>query len=266
MADDKKDSPVKVSAVIITYNEERLIDNTLSRLWWCDEIIIVDSGSTDKTLSICKRYGCTVYTRSFDGFGEQKKYGVFQAKNDWILCLDADEVLTDSLIAEIGSELGHPRLDYAGFAFPRNLVFMDRVFHYGKEANAPIVRLFNRNRGNWDGAVVHEKVCLDGPVKQLSGKLLHYSYHSYSQFLVKINLYSSFGAQKLYEKKRNKSKLVVALAIPFNFIKYYILDRNFLNGYGGFAWSVLNCFYHFLKYLKLYELQQQERSAISNGQ
>ena len=247
----------KVTAVIITYNEELIIEKTLSCLWWCDEIIIIDSGSTDKTVQICEKYGCTVYNRSFNGFGEQKKYGVSRAKNDWILCIDADEILTEPLIEEIKLEISKDKIEYTGFEFPRNLVFMNHIFKYGKEANSSIIRLFNKCNGNWDGAVVHEKVILSGPVKKLSNKILHYSYHDYSQFIGKINLYSSLGAKKLFINKSGKSKFIVAISIPFNFCKYYFIDRNFLNGYHGFAWAVLNTFYHFVKYLKLSELINQ---------
>ena len=181
-------SQPKISAVIITYNEEAIIGETLSRLWWCDEIIIVDSGSTDRTAEICQKYGSRLFTRKFRGFGEQKKYGVSQAKNDWILCIDADEVLTEPLIDEILSELGRNENTHAAYTIPRNLVFMNKVFAHGKESGCPIIRLFNKTRANWDVAVVHEKVTVDGTVKHLSGKILHYSYHDYNQFLGKINL------------------------------------------------------------------------------
>jgi glycosyltransferase involved in cell wall biosynthesis len=252
---------VRVSAVIITFNEEAIIKETLNRLYWCNEIIIIDSGSTDKTVEICKEFGCLVFYRSFNGFGEQKKFGISKANNDWVLCLDADEVLSDSLITEIRSEINKVDTPYAGFAFPRNLVFMGKIFKYGKEANSPIIRLFNKQNGNWDGACVHEKVILNGPVKKLNNKLLHYSYHDYSQFLSKINLYSTLGAKKLYALNAHKNKLIVLLGLPFNFFKYYIIDRNFLNGYRGFAWSLLNTIYHFVKYLKLNEIRQSSSST-----
>lgn len=251
----KRLSAPKVSAVIITYNEEGIIRDTLSRLWWCDEVIIIDSGSTDRTVEICQGYGCAVFIKTFNGFGEQKKYGVSKAKNDWILCIDADELLTDLLIKEIKEELSHEEIVYAGYAIPRNLVFMNKIFKHGKESSSCVIRLFNKNKGNWDGAVVHEKVVIEGPVIKLKNKILHYSYNDYSQFINKINLYSSLGAKKLKHKK-SKNKLVVALSIPFNFFKYYIIDRNFLNGYRGFAWAVFNSFYHFVKYLKLAELKK----------
>lgn len=246
--------PVRVSAVIITFNEARIIAKTLSKLWWCDEIIIIDSGSTDTTIDICREAGCAVYHRPFNGFGPQKKYGVSKAKNDWILCIDADEILTDELIAELTDELCKSEMNVAGYAISRNLVFMNQVFQFGKEANDRIVRLFNRTKGNWDDAAVHETVQLNGPVKKLKNKILHYSYHGYTQLLDKINLYSTLGAKKLYGKKSGKSKVVLALSIPFNFFKYYIIDRNFLNGFHGFTWAALNAFYHYVKYLKLTEM------------
>ena len=246
----------KVSAVIITFNEEAIIGKTLSMLWWCDEIIIIDSGSTDNTVDICNDHGCTVFRRPLNGFGEQKKYGVSKANNDWILCIDADELLSEPLIEEIQKELTKNKNQFAAFEIPLNLVFMKKVFKYGKETYSPKTRLFNKNNGNWDGATVHERVIVNGAVKQLKNKIFHYSYTNYSQFLKKIDLYSGLSAKKLVAKKSDKNKLVIILGIPFNFFKYYIIDRNFLNGYHGFAWSVLNSLYHFIKYLKLCELRQ----------
>jgi glycosyltransferase involved in cell wall biosynthesis len=253
-------STPKVSAVIITFNEENIIKQTLSKLWWCDEIIIIDSGSTDKTVEICHQFGCDVFTHSFIGYGEQKKYGVSKAKNDWILCIDADEVLTEPLIEEIITELSKSEIGFSGYAIPRTLVYMNKPFRYGKEASTPIIRLFNRLKGNWDGALVHEKVILDGKLGKLSHKILHYSYYSYTQHMQKINMYSSLGAKKMLQKKKSKNKFIITLGIPFNFFKYYVLDRNFLNGFHGFAWSAFNAFYHFLKYAKHMEQKNNSKN------
>ncbi|MCU7550856.1 glycosyltransferase family 2 protein [Chitinophagaceae bacterium LB-8] len=250
----------KVSAVIITYNEEHILNKTLSQLWWCDEIIIIDSGSTDKTVEICKQFGCKIFTRTFNGYGEQKKYGVSNAKNDWILCLDADEVLSGPLIEEINTELSKNEMIFAGFEIPRTLVYVNKPFRYGKEANDLIIRLFNRNKGGWDGSIVHEKMILKGKLGKLSKHIFHYSYFSYAQHLNKINEYSSLGATKLLQKNKYKSRLIVTLAIPFNFFKYYILHRNFLNGFHGLAWAILSTLSHFLKYAKLYELKKNKDS------
>ena len=257
LAADDQDK-VKVSAVIITFNEEALIERTLDQLWWCDEIIIIDSNSTDRTADICREFGCSVFSRAFSGFGEQKSFGVSKAKNDWVLCIDADEVLTESLIDEIWIELKNADGDgIAAYSIPRNLVFMNRVFRHGKETHSVVIRLFNKNTGAWDGSLVHEKVLVNGVVKPLKHKILHYSYHDYSQFLSKINLYSSLGAKKLLERNAKKSSLLTVLPIPFNFFRYYFIDRNFLNGYQGFSWAILNTCYHFVKYLKLEELRKK---------
>ena len=250
----------KVSAVIITYNEEAIIAKTLSKLKWCDEVIIIDSGSTDRTVQICDEFDCSVFYRKFNGFGEQKKFGVSKAKNDWILFIDADEILSDYLIDEIHEELSKKDLTFVGFEMPLNLVFMNKVFRHGKETNCYRIRLFNKRSGNWDGAAVHEKVILTGPVKRLKSNIFHYSYTSYSQFLKKIDLYSTLGAKHLLHKKCGKNKFFIALGIPFNFFKYYIIDRNFLNGYQGLSWAVFNSLYHFVKYLKLEELKKQHQS------
>jgi glycosyltransferase involved in cell wall biosynthesis len=245
----------KVSAVIITYNEDAIIGQTLSKLDWCDEVIIIDSGSTDKTVEICKEYGCIIFYRSFNGFGEQKKYGVSKAKNDWVLFIDADELLSESLIEEIQEEISKKDIAFAGFEMCLNLVFMNRVFKYGKETKCYRIRLFNKNSGDWDGSVVHEKVILNGPVKRLKNDILHYSYTNYSQFLKKIDLYSTLGAKQLLNRKSSKNKFLIVLGIPFNFFKYYIIDRNFLNGYQGLTWAIFNSLYHLVKYLKLDELK-----------
>jgi glycosyltransferase involved in cell wall biosynthesis len=244
---------VKVSAVLITYNEESIISKTLSRLWWCDEILIVDSGSTDKTIDICNRHKCTIIYHPFISYGDQKNFGVSQAKNNWILCLDADEVLTYDLIEEIHRELSKPEIHYSGFSIPLKLVFMNQPFRFGKEAHCPTVRIFDRTKGEWDRAIVHEKLCISGKTKQLHHQILHYSYRDYAHFIAKINLYSSLGAQKLRVQNSGKSTWYIILALPFNFIKYYFIDRNFLNGYKGFEWSLLNTVYHFLKHVKARE-------------
>lgn len=249
-----------VSAVIIAFNEEPIIAKTLNQLYWCDEIIIIDSGSGDATVDICKSFGCKIFFHSFKGFGEQKRFGVEKARNNWILSVDADEVLSEDLIYEIRTELSRPQINYTAFAIPRNLVFTGTGFHFGKESKAPVIRLFDKRNSNWNEAIVHEKVCVNGAVKTLTQKILHYSFRDYDHFINKINLYSGLGAQKLATEKRGKPILIIALAVPFNFFKYYIIDRNFLNGFKGFIWSALCTWYHFLKHVKALQLKKEEKS------
>lgn len=250
--DIEKQNIIRVSAVIITYNEETIIEETLSKLWWCDEIIIVDSGSNDKTIDICKEYGCIVYFHPFENFSDQKKIALSKAKNDWILAIDADEVLTDQLIEEIRKEL-YPGINFSAFSIPRNLVFMNSTFRFGKESGSPLIRLFDRNKGHWNGLLVHERIIVNGPVKRLNHKIIHHTFKSYNHYLNKINLYSSLSAGGHKKGKKRLNIFFNVLSLPYNFFKYYFIDLNILNGFRGFAWSLLNTFYHFMKHLKINE-------------
>jgi glycosyltransferase involved in cell wall biosynthesis len=252
---------LKISAVIITYNEEKIIRKTLSRLYWCDEIVVVDSYSTDNTVAICREFGCDVYSRTFDGYGAQKQFAIARATNDWVLCIDADEIPTDKLIQEIRGI--RPDTAYAGFSFPMSLVFLDKEFLHGKESGRHFLRLFNRKKGGVTSDKVHESFQVKGPVKKLQHTILHYSYTSIHQCIEKLNRYSTISAGISHSKGKNKSVLAVLFGLPFNFVKYYLIERNCLNGMKGFYWSVFATYYHFLKYVKLKELQQTAGRTIA---
>lgn len=245
-----------VSAVIITYNEAHNIRRTLSQLLWCQEIIVVDSYSTDATIEICKEFGCTVYQRAFDGYGSQKRFAVSRASNNWILCIDADEVLSEDLVQEIQTQL-QPGTAYAGFSFRMNLVFLEKEFRYGKESGRYYTRLFNKQQGGFTNDKVHESIRVEGPVKKLRHTIRHYSYTSLHQCMEKCNRYSTFSAEMAFSKGKNKSVGVVLLGLPFNFIKYYVVEGNFMNGLKGFYWSVFSTYYHFAKHVKLKELRHK---------
>ncbi|HZG26660.1 MAG TPA: glycosyltransferase family 2 protein [Chitinophagaceae bacterium] len=242
----------RLTAVIITCNEEHNLRRSLPQLTWCNEIIVVDSGSIDNTVQICEKYGCKVYHRKFDGYGAQKQFAVSLATNNWVLCLDADEVLSDKLVVEIQEELINPTA--AGYLIPMTFVFMGKEFRYGKESWRYFLRLFNKEMGNFDDRIVHEKVILDGNTRKLQNNIFHYSYRNISQYFNKFNKYSSYGAQIAYEQGKTRSLFMVITAIPFNLFKYYFLELNLLNGLPGFYWSVFNAFYHFVKYIKIREL------------
>jgi glycosyltransferase involved in cell wall biosynthesis len=242
-----------VSAVIITHNESRNIRRTLSRLYWCDEIVILDSYSTDETVEICREFGCRIFFRAFDGYGTQKRHAVALAKNDWILCIDADEVLSEELIGEILGEMKeHPRCD--AYSLPMNLVFLGREFRYGKESQRYFLRLFNRNTGNFNADTLHEKIEIAGKVGKMNHHILHYSYHSLQQWLEKCNRYTTMGAEGAAKRGRRKSLLTIIVCLPFHFTRYFFLERNILNGAQGFYWSVLCTISHFVKYVKTREL------------
>lgn len=231
-----------LSAVIITCNEEHNLHRSLPKLTWCDEIIVVDSGSTDNTINICRKYGCKIFHRPFDGYGSQKQYAVSLAKNKWILCLDADEVLSDALVSEIQEVMKAPAAE--GYLIPMSFVFMGKKFKHGKEAWRYFLRLFNKEAGTFNNRIVHEKIILKGTQLKLKNNILHYSYRNISQYFNKFNKYSSYGAEIAWQEGKRRSLLAIVLAVPLNFFKYYIIELNFLNGVSGFYRSTFNAFYH----------------------
>lgn len=246
----------KVSAVIITYNEEANIRRTLKQLHWCDEIVIVDSYSTDNTVAICREFDCHIHFKEFEGYGSQKRFAVSKASNDWVLCIDADEVLSNELVEEITQIPSEVAEAHSGFSFRMNLVFLGKEFRYGKESGRYFMRLFNKQQGGFTNDKVHEAIKVNGPVMKLNHIILHYSYTSLHQCLEKNNRYSTYSAEMAFSKGKDKPMAVILLGLPFNFIKYYFLERNILNGVKGFYWSVFSTYYHFSKHVKLKELRQ----------
>jgi glycosyltransferase involved in cell wall biosynthesis len=246
-----------VSAVVITLNEAENLERCLESIRWCDEIVVVDSGSTDATVEIARRYRASVSVRPFTGYGEQKQFAVHQASHDWILSIDADEVITPLLREELTGLLARGPHDLAGVEIPRTMVFLGREFRHGAEHAAPLLRMFRRSRGGVTGSSVHERIEVHGPVTRCSGEMLHYSYVSIEQYLQKFNAYTTAAARKLHAEGRRVSLAGVALAFPVALFRQYILKRNLLNGYPGFLWAFLSAVYPVVKYAKLRELSRR---------
>ena len=258
----------QVSVVIITYNEATNLVRTLSQLYWCDEIIIVDNYSTDATIVICQQYGCKIYYRSFETYVEQKRFAISKATNDWVLSVDAGECLTLERVAELQAELKDIG-DYRGFMIPMNLVFRGQEFKYGKENRRYCTRLFSRK---WSILIynnLNESYEAMGPVKQLKSIMQHHTCQNMHQYITTMNNYSSYAAAIHVENGTEKNILLKFAAIPINFISYYFLQRNFLNGMNGFYWSVISTFSDFVKYIKIQDILKDEvtenNTALKSG-
>jgi glycosyltransferase involved in cell wall biosynthesis len=247
-----------VSAVIITRNAERLLGRVLDALRWCDEILIVDSGSTDSTIPIARIAGAAVIEKhDFEGFGPQKAFAVSQARNDWVFVVDGDEIVTEELRGEIEARVGRGADErFVGFEVPISLVFLGRLMRHGGEYRMPHLRLFDRRHGNYNANRVHERVELDGPVGRLEHHMLHDSYASLEAYFEKFNQYSTAAAADLAARGRSAGVLTIALRLPLTFLRQYILRLHVLNGYPGFLWSLLSAFYPVVKYAKLRELRR----------
>lgn len=243
-----------ISATIITKNESRHIGSCIEALLWADEIIILDCGSTDGTQDICKKYGPKVKLHETDwpGFGKQKNRALDLATSDWILSIDADEIITPELKAEILSATTNN--DYIAYQIPRLTYFYNRPIRhcFKSDRDAPI-RLAKNGRCRFSEDIVHEKMIVDGKIKKIKNELHHFSYYNLEGSINKINSYSTLNALKLSQtQKRTNAFQVLAHAI-WTFIKIYFLNLGFLDGWPGFLIAFSNSEGTFYKYAKLLE-------------
>ncbi|MFK7060413.1 glycosyltransferase family 2 protein [Flavobacterium oreochromis] len=248
---------MNISVFIITFNEEKIISKCLEKLDWVNEVIVIDSGSSDRTVSICEKYGVKVIYNKFENFGIQKQFALEQTTNRWVLSLDADEVLSDSLIEEI-KKIDLEKTSKKGFLIPRTHVFLNKIFRHGNENKKPILRLFDKNNGCFTADKVHEVIKVEGALGVLSNEMLHYTVFDLSTAIQKQIKYSLLSGELFFEKGKKASLLKPFIKFPFEFIRVYFIQRNILNGYEGFVWSMFSAFGSFLKYAKLYDLHQNK--------
>jgi glycosyltransferase involved in cell wall biosynthesis len=247
----------KISAALITFNEAKNINRTLNQLTWCDEIIIVDSFSTDKTLEICKNFNVKIIQKEFNGYGEQKQFLVSQCANKWILSIDADEVLSDELITEIQTEFSKKIIPFDAYYLKRKHIYLGKKFNYGKLKSEPILRLFNKNTCAFTAQKVHEKVIYNNKSSKFKNLLFHYTATSIKQIMYKKNRYATLSSEEYFKKGKRVGLFALVFKYPSVFIKEYIFHLNFLNGYEGYVWSVYLAEYSSLKYIKLRELNRK---------
>ncbi|BCS99325.1 glycosyl transferase [Desulfoluna limicola] len=241
-----------VSAVIITKNEEHNLGRCLASLGWVDEIVVVDSGSTDATMTIARSYGAKVLETPWLGFGKTKQLAVDSASNDWVLSIDADEEITETLRRGIESKLVNPGKQ--GYRIARRSYYLDRPIRFsGWRSDAPL-RLFNRKHGRFNEKIVHESVEMASKPGLIKVHMLHYTFPSISTHLAKIDSYSALGARQLLEKGKKVNLALACLRGVVKFNKMYFLKLGFLDGKEGFVLAVISSFGVTLKYLRLWEL------------
>jgi len=247
---------------IITKDEERNIRDCLKSVKWADEVVVVDNGSTDDTLKICREYGAQVYAEEWKGYSGQKNSAIGKARNEWVLSLDADERVTPDLREEIAGALdGNPSVD--GYFIARKNFFLGRwIKHCGWYPDFNL-RLFRKSRGRFAERTVHEKVEVRGRTANLRNPLMHETYRSFSEFFQRMDRYSTLAAREMHQEGRRYRFYDVFFRPPFTFLQMYILRAGFLEGYSGFLLSSLYSFYTFAKYTKLKELKNKKFTAES---
>jgi glycosyltransferase involved in cell wall biosynthesis len=248
----------KISVAIITHNEAQNIRGCLESVKWADEIVVVDNGSTDSTLEICREYGAHIYREEWKGYSRQKNSAIEKTRNDWVLSLDADERVSLELRREIEAVLAKdPSID--GYFFPRKNFFLGRwIQHCGWYPDLNL-RLFRKSRGRFLERAVHERIEVQGKTGTLKNPLVHETYRSLSDFFLRMDRYSTLAAREMHQEGRRYCWIDAFFRPPFTFLQMYLLRAGFLEGYDGFLLSVLYAFYTFAKYSKLRELRESEK-------
>ncbi|WIM05086.1 MAG: glycosyltransferase family 2 protein [Candidatus Nitricoxidivorans perseverans] len=242
-----------LSAVLIALNAASQLPGCLDSLAFCDEIVIVDSGSTDATIEIAHKAGARVIHQDWLGYGPQKRFAVERAAHDWVLCLDADERVSDRLRESILVVLGSPA--FSAYRFPRRNRFLGRWLRHGEGYPDWSLRLFDRRHARWSGDAVHEKVVADGEVGDLRGDLLHDSAETLEDYLAKQDRYTTLAAQAALAAGRRATILHPLLSPLIRFIKFYFLRLGFLDGWPGMVHILIGCRNSHAKYAKMLRKQ-----------
>jgi glycosyltransferase involved in cell wall biosynthesis len=259
--DPRKVRPT-VSAIVVCFNEEENIAACLESIRWCDEIVVVDSFSTDRTLEICRRYTDKVVQREWRGYRDQKAFAHSRATKDWVLLVDADERVTPELSEEIEGALAEFGVQCAAFQIPRLVFYLGRWWRRGGWYPDYDIRLFRRERATWGGVDPHEKILVDGKVRRLRRPLHHFSYRNMVDHIERINRFTSISSREL-KKEGEVWRVTDALFRPaFRFFRYYVLKRGFMEGFAGFYVAVSAAVYVFLKYAKLWELELEDKDNV----
>ena len=251
---------VKISAVIITFNEENNIEDAIRSLTWADEIVVVDSESTDRTRELSRSLGATVLTRPWAGFSAQKQFAAEQATNDWIFSLDADERVSKELQKEIG-EIQRNGATVDGYKIPRLSYYMGRAIKHGGWYPDLQLRLFDRRKGRWNGAVIHESVMMDegSPVERLRSDIIHLTVENAAHHQKMITeRYAPLGAQKMHDEGRRTSPVKTIFASWFAFLRAYFLKLGILDGFAGFCIAYFAAHHAFMKHSILLEMQASD--------
>jgi glycosyltransferase involved in cell wall biosynthesis len=240
---------MKISAAIITFNEERNIARVIESLRCCDEILVLDSGSNDRTVEIAGKLGARVEEASWHGYAAQKNIAAELAANDWVLSLDADESLSEALEAEIW-HIKKTGARYDGYTMPRLAQYLGRwILHSGWYPDRK-VRLFDRRKAQWVGEFVHESVKVDGPVGHLESNLLHFTCSSLSEHLRTMDTYTTLAAQEIVTRGKTISFPRLLLDPPWTIFRTYVVKLGFLDGMEGLTIAYMAGLYNFVKYAK----------------
>jgi glycosyltransferase involved in cell wall biosynthesis len=246
-------SRLPLSAVLITLNAASQLRPTLESLAFCDEIVVVDSGSTDGTQALAREFGAKVIAAEWLGFGPMKQFAVAQAGHDWVLCVDSDERVSEDLQQSIAAVLPTPT--FGAYQFPRCNRFMGRYLKHGEGYPDWSLRLFDRRQARWSDDAVHEHVLTDVPVGRLAGDLLHDTAETLDSYLGKQNRYTTLAANSAFAAGKRVTAAHLLISPLIRFLKFYFVRLGFLDGVPGLVHILIGCQNSFAKYAKILALQ-----------
>lgn len=257
---DKLTREIPLSVAIITLNEENNIQDCVNSVKFADQIVVVDSGSSDKTVQIARDLGCEVFVEPWrGGFGAQKQYALDRCRGSWVLLLDADERVLPGTAARIQEIISNTESEYAGYSFPRKNLFQGRwIKHMGWWPDR-VIRLFKKSHGRMSESMVHEAVIITGPVDNLDCPIEHLTESSLSKILLKIDKYSTLGAEQEFNKGKTCSVWEAAIRAKLAFFQNYIMRLGFLDGQQGLTLSISDAINKFSKYAKLAALYREAK-------
>ena len=245
-----------LSVIVITKNESTHIGSCLQSVSWADEIIVLDSGSEDDTVEIAKQYTSSVFITDWPGFGVQKQRALHKAQGDWVLSIDADEVVPPELRMEIEKALQQEKFN--GYNIPRISSYCGRQIRHGGWWPDLVLRLFRRNAGYFTESVVHERIVVQGDIGELTVPLIHDAFVNLDEVLQKVNSYSSLGAKMLHEKGVQSSISKALIKAFWTFMRTYCVKASFLDGRQGLMLAISNAEGTYYKYVKLLELYDRQ--------
>jgi (heptosyl)LPS beta-1,4-glucosyltransferase len=249
-----------VTVVIIAKNEEDFIGRCLSNVQWADECVVIDSGSTDNTQEICRKMGATVIQHDWLGWAKQKDFGVSAAKHDWVLILDADEIVTPELAKSIHHTINQLPNEKNAYAFRHPLDFLGILTVGASKNPLETVRLFNRKYSRFDTSLkVHEKIICTGEILPLGGDLIHWRGRTMSEYMESINFYTTIEAEILHEKGVRTTPIKIFTRPILKFIWGYIIHRQYRYGMHGLILALLGSMSDYFRYAKLWEIDHAPR-------
>jgi glycosyltransferase involved in cell wall biosynthesis len=250
-------APPPLSVLVTTYNEAHNIGDCLEGVAWADEILVVDSGSTDGTREIAARHGARVVQHPYESAARQKNWAIPQLRNSWVLILDADERVTPGLAAEMQDCIAGNGAAADGYSIRRESTFLGVPIRHAGWGRDRVLRLFRRDLGRYDDVLVHESLELRGRESRLRAPLLHYTYRSLDDYLEKLGRYTARGAADLTRRGKQVSLATLLWRPPARFLRMYVLQAGFLDGGAGLVLCLLTAYSVWLKYAQRWEEQRQ---------